>query len=143
MEKRLDDNQPRQPQRAEVEAVENVESSAYNAADTVYHKGKNFAENKIKQRVQQIKVRKNQSSAPHDAGTPKRADHTPKTRETVQSDISPNAPKQHGANGQQMQHKVKTKEEYIESGRVKTLPLIVLRPRKIISNSIPGTLRTA
>lgn len=133
IEKRLDDNSSgQQSERAEVYATENVESAAYNAADSAYHKGKTFAENKIKQRVQQVKTKENQSApqntntseAPQSANTleapsnaPKATDNMPKTRETAQSDISQNAPKQRDIQSQKVQHTVKTKEEYVKSQR--------------------------
>ena len=47
VDKKIEARQPEQPQRAEVEATEQVESAYYSAADTVYQKGKSFAENKL------------------------------------------------------------------------------------------------
>ena len=35
-----------EPQKADTEASERVESAAYTTADTVYHKGKTFTQNK-------------------------------------------------------------------------------------------------
>lgn len=43
------DNQERQPQKAETEATESVESVAYTSADAVYHKGKSYVQNKVRQ----------------------------------------------------------------------------------------------
>ena len=48
VDKQLETRQSNEPQRAEVEATEQVESAYYSAADTVYQKGKSFAENKLK-----------------------------------------------------------------------------------------------
>ena len=59
VDKRLDTRQSEQPQRAEVEATEQVENTYYSAVDTVYQKGKHFAENKLKQHRQQVKTRQN------------------------------------------------------------------------------------
>ena len=56
IDKNFEARQPEQPQRAEVEATEQVESAYYSAADTVYQKGKSFAENKLKQHRQQAKT---------------------------------------------------------------------------------------
>ena len=58
-DKQLDTRQSEQPQRAEVEATEQVENTYYSAADTVYQKGKHFAENRLKQHRQQVKTRQN------------------------------------------------------------------------------------
>jgi len=138
VEKRLDDNsQNQQSERAEVYATENVESAAYNVADTAYYKGKSYAKNRIKQRMQQVKTRGNQSApqtpnasdAPKKtsalkvpSNAPKTADNLPKTRENLQSDIPQNAPKQQNIQGRQLQQKsaVKTKEEYIKSQKAET-----------------------
>ena len=49
VDKQLDTRQSEQPQRAEVEATEQVENTYYSAVDTVYQKGKSLAENKLKQ----------------------------------------------------------------------------------------------
>ena len=62
VDKRLDTRQSEQPQRAEVEATEQVENTYYSAVDTVYQKGKHFAENKLKQHRQQVKTRQNQNA---------------------------------------------------------------------------------
>ena len=61
-DKQLDTRQSEQPQRAEVEATEQVESTYYSTVDTVYQKGKQFAENKLKQHSQQVKTRQNQNA---------------------------------------------------------------------------------
>ena len=133
--------QPEQKlQRAEVEATESVENAAYNTADTVYRKGKRFAENKIKQHIQKVKTRENQSSAPQNANapnapqekpvsqspsnTPKTADNAPKIRETPQQDIPQNAPKQRNMQEGQTRQRttVKTKEEYIRTQRMGNAP---------------------
>ena len=56
IDKQLETRQSNEPQRAEVEATEQVESGYYSAADTIYQKGKSFAENKLKQHRQQAKT---------------------------------------------------------------------------------------
>ena len=125
VDKRLDTRQSEQPQRAEVEATEQVENTYYSAVDTVYQKGKHFAENKLKQHRQQVKTRQNQNAdTPHTPqndnvsevqNTPKQLDNAPKTKESIQAEQKPsaheNAPKVQSKSTAQ----VKTKEAYIKS----------------------------
>ena len=90
IDKQLDTKHSEQPQRAEVEATEQVESTYYSAVDTVYQKGKHFAENKLKQHRQQVKTRQNQNAdTPHTPqngnisevrNTPKQPNNALKTR---------------------------------------------------------------
>ena len=90
IDKQLDTRQSEQPQRAEVEATEQVENTYYSAVDTVYQKGKHFAENKLKQHRQQVKTRQNQNAdTPHTPqngnisevrNTPKQPNNALKTR---------------------------------------------------------------
>ena len=125
VDKQLDTRQSEQPQRAEVEATEQVENTYYSAVDTVYQKGKHFAENKLKQHRQQVKTRQNQNAdTPHTPqndnvsevqNTPKQPNNAPKTKESIQAENKPsaheNAPKvQNNPTAQ-----VKTKEAYIKS----------------------------
>ena len=103
-DKRLDTRQSEQPQRAEVEATEQVENTYYSAVDTVYQKGKHFAENKLKQHRQQVKTRQNQNAdTPHTPqndnisevkNTPKQPDNAPKTKESIQAEHKTSAPSQ-------------------------------------------------
>lgn len=123
VDKQLDTRQSEQPQRAEVEATEQVENTYYSAVDTVYQKGKHFAENKLKQHCQQVKTRQN-SDVPNTPqndnisevqNTPKQPENAPKTKESIQAENKPsaheNAPKvQNNPTAQ-----VKTKEAYIKS----------------------------
>lgn len=125
VDKRLDTRQSEQPQRAEVEATEQVENTYYSAVDTVYQKGKHFAENKLKQHRQQVKTRQNQNAdAPHTPqndnvsevqNTPKQPNNAPKTKESIQAEQKPSAPE----NAPKVQSKstaqVKTKEAYMKS----------------------------
>ena len=125
IDKQLDTRQSEQPQRAEVEATEQVENTYYSAVDTVYQKGKHFAENKLKQHRQQVKTRQNQNTdTPHThqndnisevQNTPKQLDNAPKTKESMQAEHKPsaheNAPKVQSKSTAQ----VKTKEAYIKS----------------------------
>ncbi len=125
IDKRLDTRQSEQPQRAEVEATEQVENTYYSAVDTVYQKGKHFAENKLKQHRQQVKTRQNQNAdTPHTPqndnvsevqNTPKQLDNAPKTKESIQAEHKTSAPE----NAPKVQNKptaqVKTKEAYIKS----------------------------
>ena len=124
-DKYLDTRQSEQPQRAEVEATEQVENTYYSAVDTVYQKGKHFAENKLRQHRQQVKTRQNQNAdTPHTPqndnisevqNTPKQPNNAPKTKESIQAEHKPsaheNAPKVQSKSTAQ----VKTKEAYIKS----------------------------
>lgn len=125
IDKQLDTRQSEQPQRAEVEATEQVENTYYSAVDTVYQKGKHFAENKLRQHRQQVKTRQNQNAdTPHTPqndnvsevrNTPKQPNNAPKTKESIQAEHKPsaheNAPKVQNNPTTQ----VKTKEEYMKS----------------------------
>ena len=125
IDKQLDTRQSEQPQRVEVEATEQVENTYYSAVDTVYQKGKHFAENKLKQHRQQVKTRQNQNAdTPHTPqndnvsevqNTPKQPNNAPKTKESIQAEYKTSAPE----NAPKVQSKstaqVKTKEAYIKS----------------------------
>lgn len=125
VDKRLDTRQSEQPQRAEVEATEQVENTYYSAVDPVYQKGKHFAENKLRQHRQQVKTRQNQNAdTPHTPqndnvsevqNTPKQPNNAPKTKESIQAEHKPsaheNAPKVQSKSTAQ----VKTKEAYMKS----------------------------
>lgn len=125
VDKRLDTRQSEQPQRAEVEATEQVENTYYSAVDTVYQKGKHFAENKLRQHRQQVKTRQNQNAdTPHTPqndnvsevqNTPKQLDNAPKTKESIQAEHKTSAPE----NALKVQNtptaQVKTKEAYMKS----------------------------
>ena len=122
IDKQLDTRQSEQPQRAEVEATEQVENTYYSAVDTVYQKGKHFAENKLKQHRQQVKTRQNQNADTLQnndisdvQNTPKQPNNAPKTKESIQAEHKPsaheNAPKVQSKSTAQ----VKTKEAYIKS----------------------------
>ena len=118
IDKQLDTRQSEQPQRAEVEATEQVENTYYSAVDTVYQKGKHFAENKLKQHRQQVKAKENantlstpQADFSEVQNTPKQAVHTPKTKESIQASAPENAPKVQSKSTAQ----VKSKEAYIKS----------------------------
>ena len=122
IDKRLGTRQSEQPQRAEVEATEQVENTYYSAVDTVYQKGKHFAENKLKQHRQQVKTRQNQNAdtppAPQNdnisevQNTPKQPNNAPKTKESIQAEhkTSATAKVQKAPPAQ-----VKTKEAYMKS----------------------------
>lgn len=128
VDKQLDTRQSEQPQRAEVEATEQVENTYYSAVDTVYQKGKHFAENKLKKHRQQVKTRQNQNAdTPHTPqndnvsevqNTPKQPNNAPKTKESIQAEHKPSAPE----NAPKVQSKstaqVKTKEAYIKSQKL-------------------------
>lgn len=123
IDKQLDTRQSEQPQRAEVEATEQVENTYYSAVDTVYQKGKHFAESKLKQHRQQVKTRQN-SDMPNTPqndnisevqNTPKQPNNALKTKESIQAEHKTSAPE----NAPKVQSKstaqVKTKEAYIKS----------------------------
>ncbi len=118
IDKQLDTRQSEQPQRAEVEATEQVENTYYSAVDTVYQKGKSLAENKLKQHRQQVKAKENantpstsQADFSEVQNTPKQAVHTPKTKESIQASAPENTPKVQNTPAS----RVKTKEAYIKS----------------------------
>ena len=125
IDKQLDTRQSEQPQRAEVEATEQVENTYYSAVDTVYQKGKHLAESKLKQHRQQVKTRQNQNAdTPHTPqndnisevqNTPKQPNNAPKTKESIQAEHKTSAPE----NAPKVQNtptaRVKTKEAYIKS----------------------------
>lgn len=93
VDKQLETQQSEQPQRAEVEATEKVESAYYSAPDTVYQKGKSFAGNKLKQHRKQVKTRESQNTdiphtpqnevVPEVKNPPKQTHNAPKTRKNT------------------------------------------------------------
>ena len=125
IDKQFDIKHSEQPQRAEIEATEQVENTYYSAVDTVYQKGKHFAENKLKQHRQQVKTRQNQNAdTPHTPqndniskvqNTPKQPNNAPKTKESIQAEhktsAHENAPKVQSKSTAQ----VKAKEAYMKS----------------------------
>jgi len=125
------DNQERQPQKAETEATESVESAAYTATDTVYHKSKTFVQNRIKEHnANKVKTREQAENTPPEtpseetpkelpeANEPKTADNQPKT-----ADNQPKTRESQGTHSEKadtkkpdtQQPKVKTREEYLKS----------------------------
>ena len=122
IDKQLDTRQSEQPQRAEVEATEQVENTYYSAVDTIYQKGKHFAENKLMQHRQQVKTRQKQNvdtlqnnDISEVQNTPKQLDNAPKTKESIQAERKTSAHE----NAPKVQNKptaqVKTKEAYIKA----------------------------
>ena len=130
IDKKFEARQPEQPQRAEVEATEQVESAYYSAADTVYQKGKSFAENKLKQNRQQVKTREIQNAdiphtpqndgVPEVRNTPKQTNNAPKTKESVQTDKSVSALKETPKPQSKGKAQVKTKEAYIQAQKAES-----------------------
>lgn len=125
------DNQERQPQKAETEATESVESAAYTSADAVYHKGKTYVQNKVSQHnANKVKTREQAENTPPEtppeevpnelpeANEPKIADNQPKT-----ADNQPKTRESQGTHSEKadtkkpdtQQPKVKTREEYLKS----------------------------
>ena len=125
IDKRLDTRQSEQPQRAEVEATEQVENTYYSAVDTVYQKGKHFAENKLKQHRQQVKTRQNQNAdtppTPQNdnisevQNTPKQPSNAPKTKESIQAEHKTSAPENASKVQRKSTAQVKAKEAYMKS----------------------------
>ena len=125
VDKQFETMQSEQPQRAEVEATEQVESAYYSDADTVYQKGKSFAENKLKQHRQQAKTWDSQNadiphtpqneSVPEVQNTPKQTNNVPKTKESGQADKSVSAIKETPKPQSKSTTQVKTKEAYIRA----------------------------
>ncbi len=123
IDKQLETRQSNEPQRAEVEATEQVESAYYSAADTVYQKGKSFAENKLKQHRRQVKTRESQNAdiphtpqnevVPEVQNPAKQTNNVPKTKESVQADKSVSALKETPKPQTKATAQVKTKEAYI------------------------------
>lgn len=113
-------------QKAETEATQSVENTAYTTADTVYHKGKTLVQNTIKEH--RVKLKEQEKEIPENP------EPTPKTpdAEVKQPEINENAPKtkenyntnnQPSPNQKPVEHpkvktdeklKVKTKEEYLK-----------------------------
>ena len=125
VDKQLETRQSNEPQRAEVEATEQVESAYYSAADTVYQKGKSFAENKLKQHHQQVKTQESQNAdilhtpqnegVPEVQNSPKQSNNAPKTKESIQADKSVSALKEMPKPQSKATVQVKTKEAYIQA----------------------------
>ena len=132
------DNQERQPQKAETEATESVESAAYTSADAVYHKGKSYVQNKVRQHnANKVKTREQAENTPPETppketpnelpeanepkivdnqpktadNQPKTADNQPKTRESQET----HSEKADTKKPDTQQPKVKTREEYLKS----------------------------
>ena len=122
IDKQLDTRQSEQPQRAEVEATEQVENTYYSAVDTVYQKGKHLAENKLKQHRQQVKTRQNQNAdtlqnndISEVQNTPKQPNNAPKTKESIQAEHKTSAPENASKVQNTTTAQVKTKEAYMKS----------------------------
>ena len=138
IDKQLDTRQSEQPQRAEVEATEQVENTYYSAVDTVYQKGKHFAENKLKQHRQQVKTRQNSDmpKTPQNdnisevRNTPKQLDNAPKTKESIQAEHKPsaheNAPKvQNNPMAEFIERNFKKDDQIYIEGELKNKPITV------------------
>ncbi|MBE5040557.1 C40 family peptidase [Ructibacterium gallinarum] len=98
--------QEKQSERAEVQATESVEHSAYSAVNTVYAKGKAFAQNKIKQHYENKKIQ----SVSETVNETKTSDNLLKERVVKQvQEKTQNA-------------QVKTKENYLKAQLNTTMP---------------------
>ena len=126
-----------EPQKADTEASERVESAAYTTADTVYHKGKTSTQNRIKEHRAKVKSRENeapespqnQEPTPNEPNFPdnepkavdkesKTEENTPKTKEkyNANNQLSGNQKAvEQAKNKAQEKATVKTKEEYLKS----------------------------
>lgn len=108
-----------QPQKADTETADSVESAAYTTADTVYHKGKTFTQNRIREyRANKVKTREQaENETPDTPETPeetpynhkaqKEPDNHPKTRDSQEPSFE--------KGGEQKTSGVKTKEKYLKS----------------------------
>ena len=108
-----------QPQKADTETADSVESAAYTTADTVYHKGKTCTQNRIREyRANKVKTREQaENETPDTPETPeetpynhkaqKEPDNHPKTRDSQEPSFE--------KGGEQKTSGVKTKEEYLKS----------------------------
>jgi len=126
-----------QPQKADTEAAESVENAAYTTADTVYHKGKTFVENRVKEHRERVKTRESDIPEPPDnqepnhetpdapeetsqmvENEPKTSENAPKTRENYDGNEEPSGKQKavdEAKNKAQEKANVKTKEEYLKS----------------------------
>ena len=123
-----------EPPKADTEASERVESAAYTTADTVYHKGKTFTQNKVKEQIQKVKTRENetpenQEPTPEEPETPdkepktvenepKTDENAPKTKESYNINEQPSGNEravEQAKSKAQEKATVKTKEEYLKS----------------------------
>ena len=128
MEKQLSEKaEQQQSERPENYAVNNIESTASSTANTVYHKGKAFAQNRIRAQRRKAEIRKNElpqtPAAEYPANaeniSPKLLENQPKTAEHYRESASA-APKNEKAieqakKGAQQKAAVKTKTEYLKS----------------------------
>ena len=123
-----------EPQKADTEASERVESAAYTTADTVYHKGKTFTQNRIKEHRQKVKTRESEALE-HQKPTseepetptkepktvenePKTDENSPKTKENYNTNEHPSENQkavEQAKSKAQEKATVKTKEEYLKS----------------------------
>ncbi len=110
------DTQQGQPQKADTEAAESVESAAYTTADAAYHKGKTYTQNKIREHREnkaksdnepELQPEPEQPEQPEAANEPKQADNQPKTRESQEPKTD--------AKSEQKKPDVKTKEQYLKN----------------------------
>ena len=109
------DSGEQQPQKADTEAAESVESAAYTTADTAYHKGKTFTQNRIREHKAKVKTREQVENDTPDnleppeqaPDEPKQPDNQPKTRDSQEPTAE--------SSGEQKSSGVKTKEEYLKS----------------------------
>lgn len=128
MEKQLSEKaEQQQSERPENYAVDNIENAASSTADTAYHKGKTFVQNRIKARNHKEEIRKSEfpqtPAAEYPANaeniSPKLIENQPKTAEHYRKSASA-APKNEKAieqakKGAQQKAAVKTKTEYLKS----------------------------
>ena len=123
-----------EPQKADTEASERVENAVYTTADTVYHKGKTFTQNRIKEHRQKVKTRESeapehQEPTSEEPETPtkepktvenesKTDENTPKTKENYNTNEQPSGNQKAVEQAKSMAQEkatVKTKEEYLKS----------------------------
>ncbi len=107
------DAQQGQPQKADTEAAESVDNAAYTTADTVYHKGKTYTQNKIwEHRANKVKTNDEpelpqEPEQPETSNEPMQPDNQPKTKEEQEPKTE--------SSGEQKKPDVKTKEQYLKN----------------------------
>lgn len=123
------DNRQTQPQKADTEAAESVENAAYTTADTVYHRGKTYTQNKIREHranrskadnEPELQPEPEQSETPNE---PKQADNQPKTRDSQEPKAD--------TKSEQKKPDVKTKEQYLKNQKSDTANGVKTKERYI------------
>lgn len=140
--KSITEQEQSQPQKADTEAAENIESAVYTSADTVYHKGKTFTQNKIKEyQTNKVKTREEYLN-----------NHMDNLADQVeQTQTEPNIPKEKAGqvktreisetpnNSSKQSQNIKTKQQYIKAQKEQSsqLPSVKTKENYIKQHSSP------